>query len=429
MEKHSEIVGGSTAERVYGCSGSVVLNAQVKKEHLNRIAVSTYGEGVSYVSLDSEKRERVKAAYEKETSSPYAKQGTVLHEAIADLVSDKEVLESVVGNTYHGVRITQSMVDEFLAPAYEDFQSYCKKIKDEQNQKLSLCVENSLPFPGIKGAHGTVDIIGSCGTHVFIWDWKFGEGVVVDAKDNKQLMVYAVAGLTDLYGEDFLSTMDVLGFTVDLVIHQPKRGGMKVWSTSVNELAVFYDSLKDQTKKIFDEEYKLGSHCTWCAAKRICPAFSDLVTSAIDFSKDVADFSDSLAEKYAEVDLLKKYIKHIEGTVYAELKNGRSVTGYELDRKKGNTSWQDTDAAVATLKDMGFGVDEIFDTKLKSPTRMKTYLKTFSNGKDMVKRLEEYTYRPYTGFKVVPEDQVKNPLGAGLDQLADTWGKKDSMEK
>ena len=82
--KHSNIVGGSTAERVINCPGSVKLVAKMPPK----------------------------------PSSTFADEGTLLHDCIADLLNLKvDSAKDLIGRQYNEQEITEELVAEKLLPA------------------------------------------------------------------------------------------------------------------------------------------------------------------------------------------------------------------------------------------------------------------------------------------------------------------------
>ena len=76
MANHSKVVGGSTAKRVIGCPGSVALCATMPPK----------------------------------PSSKYADEGTLLHDAIAQVLDKNVKPESLLGMTYQDQELTPSDV-------------------------------------------------------------------------------------------------------------------------------------------------------------------------------------------------------------------------------------------------------------------------------------------------------------------------------
>lgn len=130
---HSKIVGGSTAKRVINCPGSVALCAEMPPQ----------------------------------PSSPYAEEGTLLHDAISDFLN-------VCGGSFS---VSPELIEDKLLPAL--------KLLDEVDPEMQMefQVETPVGFGDLlPGVLGTTDLMGRLGDKAIILDWKFGSGVPVPAE-------------------------------------------------------------------------------------------------------------------------------------------------------------------------------------------------------------------------------------------------------
>ena len=108
----------------------------------------------------------------------------------------------------------------------------------------------------------SVDIL-QIGDTLYISDLKYGAGVPVDAKGNKQLRLYAL-GMWHYLGRPKVEK-------IVLNIDQPRAGGMKFWDITLDELLAFGEEMKAVYAKIVagDVEFK-PSHkaCKWCEVRK-----------------------------------------------------------------------------------------------------------------------------------------------------------------
>ena len=156
VAKHSAIVGGSTAKRVINCPASVSLVAQ------------------------SPLRD----------SSQYADRGTLLHAAITECIDTECTPESLIGMTYEGEVLTDDMVAEKLIPALAALDEI------DPDGTMELATETQVSFGKyLPGVFGSADVLGRIGDRAIVLDWKFGDGVAVEAEENEQGMFYAAAAM------------------------------------------------------------------------------------------------------------------------------------------------------------------------------------------------------------------------------------------
>ena len=117
MANHSKVVGGSTAKRVIGCPGSVALCATMPPK----------------------------------PSSKYADEGTLLHDAIAQVLDKNVKPESLIGMTYQDQVLTQDLIDNKLHIALNLLTEV------DPNFEMEYAVETEVGFGDF-----LPDVFGSC---------------------------------------------------------------------------------------------------------------------------------------------------------------------------------------------------------------------------------------------------------------------------
>ena len=251
--------------------------------------------------------------------------------------------------------------------------------------------EQSIPignFTGEEGATGTADaVIITPDGELQIHDLKYGQGKVVSAENNRQLMLYAL-GAVETYGVAY--DFD----HVRLVIHQPRVfSAPSEWSCGLDTLAIFAKNVEFAADMVRSaptqgpETFLAASEeaCRWCKAKvhQVCPAIDAFVAETVG-----ADFDDldaetviggvealstkELAQKMAACDLIEGWIKAVRGKVESELFAGVPVPGYKIVQgKRGHRKWADATEAEGVLKTMRLKVEEMYDMKVISPTQVE----------------------------------------------------------
>lgn len=274
IPEHSNVVGGSTAERRIECPRSYELEKLVPKT----------------------------------PSSKYAREGTALHALMAFLLENPELdVNSTIPFTHKEpardgeeaweFTIDRSLWSELGAPALDAFDSFIEEIETETGAEFSFFVEKRCEIPSIEGAYGTTDIIWHCGNLSGVWDWKFGRHPV-EAEENAQLMFYALAGLRtlpEIFSKDGKSNKVNPEREVILTIMQPKRGCDAVtWGTSVEELLSFETELKDAIKVAQKEGINApiasGGWCRFAPCKSVCPLYTN---AALTLSKKMSEIKTS----------------------------------------------------------------------------------------------------------------------------------------
>lgn len=222
MSAHSTIVGGSSAERVLACSGSIRL----VREAINK-------------------------------SSSYAKEGTALHEAMEHILHEGLQPVDVQGMTFHGHQMTLPLIDECLRPAVQAFE----KIVGERPFELEVAA----PLVGVDGAFGTSDVVyfdDDDETLLGIVDWKFGSGHAVRAAGNSQMMFY-------LYSQMMRADIEKRAAKLKATIVQPRLGVVDTADYTATELTRFVFALSAAVSG--PEVFRKGDWCHWCPGKPRCP--------------------------------------------------------------------------------------------------------------------------------------------------------------
>jgi hypothetical protein len=191
---HSKIVGGSTAKRVINCPGSVALVATMPQQE----------------------------------GSSYANEGSLLHEAIAIVMDTGCAPEDMVGFEAHGLTLTDELLERKLLPALALLADY------DPQATMEFEVEQTVDFGEfLPGVFGSSDIVGRLDGKAVILDWKFGDGVMVEAEESEQLLFYAAAAMrTPSCAWAFEGVTEV-----ECVIIQPPF--LRTWTTTVERIAEF----------------------------------------------------------------------------------------------------------------------------------------------------------------------------------------------
>jgi hypothetical protein len=294
-------------------------------------------------------------------------------------------------------------------------QVYIDHINDLRSIKGSAVetVESSgdLSWLGLPEVYGTADYTRSYPFQtLYVRDYKHGQGVLVDAEDNPQLMTYAL-----IAGQEMFETYAA----INVGIVQPRgKGGeqVKVWETTPDKVLEWVETvLKPTVKLALSDDAPLNpgeKQCQWCRAKDICPA---LATKALQVAQeDFKDFAqikpdemvesvpiEKVAQVYSQIGLLKSFIKAVEGRVFSELSSGNTVPGYKLVSGRRSRSWSDEKAAEDCLR--GKGIDP-YEYSLLSPNKAEKALgKQKGEIKDLIKVSEGNPV-------IVPEDDKRKSI-------------------
>lgn len=329
MASHSNIVGGSTAKRVIACPGSVALVQKMPPK----------------------------------PSSAYADEGSLLHHVIAAALETGKPAADFLGTVYNGVELTEDRLERKLLPALAALDEI------DPDKTMEFDVEKVVGFgDAIPGVFGSADLVGRIGDRGILVDWKFGDGVAVEAEENPQAMFYIAAALHTTATRWAFQDVEA----IDVYIVQPPF--VKKWTTDLARIKRFEADLilAVRASEQPDAPLATGDHCRWCAAKSVCP----LVTGAVARAERTALKTinvDDLAAALDRIELLEGWIKDAKELAQTLLENGTEVPGYKLVAKRATRQWANEAAALTALTEAGCSADEL--TELKSPAQVEKVLK------------------------------------------------------
>jgi hypothetical protein len=344
-------VGGSSAERVMNCTASVELCAK-------------------YPNVETE----------------FAAEGTACHEAVDLILMGKTRNDrDVIGVTFNGIVMTDELFEEAIVPALQQFDAIDKELGG-----IDFYNEQRVTFPGIPlpvydaagnvvatedgSAFGTADIIGKSRDRTICWDWKFGRGKAVYAEANPQLMYYAYAAAhTDPTSRFFERDRPI-----ELFICQPRVNDGEPftrWMTNMTQLDVFALELRKAVEVAYssEAEYKLGSWCQFCVAKRGCPLYTNKVQEVGRLSREQLEAELEKWLPYA--DTMIAWGKDVKDAAHKLLEEGGVVPGWKLVHGRMNRSWKDEDKTLKYLAKVGLPAAERFVKKVVSPKQAEDALK------------------------------------------------------
>ena len=325
--QHSNIVGGSTAKRVINCPGSVALVQKMPPK----------------------------------PSSEHADRGTLLHNAISAILEDMNV--DVIGMKYEDQVLTQDLYDEKITTALSLLDQV------DPDKEMLYEVETRVGFGDLlPGVFGSTDLVGRIGSRAIVLDWKFGDGVVVDAEENDQLMFYAAAAMRTEAAAWAFSGAD----EIECIIIQPPM--IRRWTTTKERIAQFERDLVKAVKEaqLPDAKLATGEHCRWCAAKPVCPKMTGAVDRALQTQLKEIDV-DTLGRYLKNAELLEDWIKDLRGLALQLLEKDMPVPGYKLVQKRGTRQWVDECKAIVALSVAGVGPYK--EPEVISPAQAEKLLK------------------------------------------------------
>lgn len=274
-----------------------------------------------------------------------------------------------------------------------------------------LLIEQRMPLASITGepdAYGTADAVVLCDDELCIVDLKFGMGESVDARDNPQLQIYALAAL-----EMFSPLGDFS--TVRMVIHQPRLRSVSEWSISVAELREFGVKARaaaDAARQPHADLVPSKKGCRWCRAKATCPALAQHCTDVFqavkaDSSTPPADLSKALAE----VDLIGDWCNAVRAEAERRLLAGDDVPGFKVvEGRKPGRKWSDETSVEMVMATVGVDPSVAYERSLVSPTTAGKLAKSGAITPEQWGALSAHITQAAGKPTVVPESDKRESL-------------------
>ena len=331
MASHSQIVGGSTAKRVMNCPGSVALCAQMPPQ----------------------------------PSSKYADEGTLLHNIIAEVLEHDKKPTDFLGTTYESITFTKALLEDKLYPALDLLNQV------DPDCQMDIAVETRVGFGDfLSDVFGSTDLLGRIGKRAIVLDWKFGDGVAVEAEENPQLMFYAAAAMRTPEVQWVFEDCD----EIECIIVQPPE--IKRWTTTPERIKKFEQELKMAVKlsQAKDAPLKVGDHCRWCSAKPTCPLMTGAVDRALALAVKDIDVN-QISDYLNKADMLEQWVTDLRALTHTMLDAGAVVPGWKLVAKRATRQWVDEDQALVAMMNEGIPEEELMVSKVISPAQAEKVLK------------------------------------------------------
>jgi len=334
MAAHSDIVGGSTAKRVIACPGSVKLCQTMPPK----------------------------------PSSRYADEGTLCHNIMNAVLTDDRKPEDFLGDMLGDITVTEELLETKVRPALRALDEI------DPLRDMTYECETVVGFgDALPNVFGSADLLGRMGDRAIVLDWKFGDGVDVEAEENPQAMFCAAAAMRTPGAKWVFD-----GATeVECIIVQPTaRTPIKRWLTTPDRIRAFERQLFAAVAEALgpDPSMATGDHCRWCAAKPVCPLLNGAADRALAAQINALDAA-GIGEMLTKADLLDQWITDLRALAFQMMEKGVAVPGYKLVPKRATRQWVDPEQAQAALEGIGLDQTELMETKLLSPAQMEKVLK------------------------------------------------------
>lgn len=328
---------------------------------------------------------------EHDTETFYAREGTAAHELAEKCLTHKTDPAMYVGQKINRILVTTEMASA-VGIFVDRVNTLSESIGSDPHIELRVSLEE-LDLP--RAPDGTdVDMFGTTdaaqwdelrGRHLHVLDYKHGQGIVVEAEGNPQLLYYALGTVLKLKVKPRKITMWII---------QPRaphpQGIVREWTIEWEELVQFKNDLMEAAYRTqeLDAPLRAGSWCRFCPASAICPEQHANAVAVVGdaFAADMEEHPPELPEPETlddeTVNLVLLEAPRIEDWFkacrdYASKRAARAtpIPGWKLVAKKSPRRWVDEGSAGDHLKELGIDEDALYTKKLLSPRQAEIALR------------------------------------------------------
>ena len=304
---------------------------------------------------------RLSSKYEEETSS-YALEGSSAHE----LAEYK--LKRLLGINVKDHTENLNYYNDTMEDLIDGYASYVMEITSKYNSPTVYIEERLDLSKYVKESFGTADCIVVGDNELHIIDLKYGQGVLVDSKENTQLMLYGLGALTLFDGIYDINN-------IVLHIYQPRRNNISTYEMGVNELYKWGEHVKQIAELAYkgEGEYKCGPWCTFCKAKNRCRkrAEDNLRLAQEEFILPPELSDDEIEEILPRIDEMEQWVKDIKAYALERAMKGHRWKGLKLVEGRVNRRYRNEEEVISRVRELGFNP---FEERLIGITSMTKLL-------------------------------------------------------
>lgn len=283
-------------------------------------------------------------------SSSFAEQGTDAH----SLCEYK--LHVALGEAAKDPTENLSFFDEEMAECSDMYVQFVMeqlaKAKEACRDPVVL-VEQRLDFSKwVPQGFGTGDcVIASDGT-LFVIDFKYGLGVLVEAERNPQMMCYALGALLLFDG-----IYDIK--KISMTIFQPRREHVSTYEMKKADLLSWADKVLAPTAALAmkgEGEFKAGSHCQFCKARANCRkrAEYNLELARYDFAMPTELTDTEVEAVLSKADDLASWAADVKEYALQKAVSGKTWKGWKVVEGRSVRKYANETAVAETVKEAGY---------------------------------------------------------------------------
>ena len=309
---------------------------------------------------------RLCEAYE-DRGSDYAAEGTDAHSLC------EFRLKQALGIPADDPTENLSWYNEEMEDCAAGYAAYVSELLETAKQTCAdpvVMIEQRVDFSRwVKEGFGTADCIVIADGVLNICDYKNGQGCLVLAERNPQMMLYALGAL-----EIFDGIYDI--DTVRMTIYQPRKSNISVYEMDKADLYEWANSELTQKAQLAYEgqgSFSCGEWCRFCKAKAECRerAEANLALARYEFQTPALLADEEIADILGKVDALTAWASDVKEYALQQAISGTAFPGWKLVEGRSNRRYTSEAAVAAAVEGAGF---DPYEKKLLGITAMQKLL-------------------------------------------------------
>ena len=298
------------------------------------------------------------------TESDAAREGTAAH-----ALCEHKLKRALKRRSKRPVSDYDSDEMEECSDAYVDFVMEQYEAAKQVCPDPIVLIEQHLDFSCyVPEGFGTGDCIIISDDRLHIVDFKYGMGILVEAENNPQMMLYALGAL-----EIYDALYDIR--EVSMTIFQPRRENVSTWTMPVEDLKRWAeDTLKPKALMAYngEGEYAPGEWCTFCRAAVRCRARAEekMKLAQKDFAKPPLLTDAEIEEILTVLPDLTKWANEVNAyATDAAINHGKEWSGFKVVEGRSVRRYRDEKLAAEAAEEAGY--TDIYRKSLITLTEMQ----------------------------------------------------------
>ncbi|WP_040758468.1 DUF2800 domain-containing protein [Sporosarcina newyorkensis] len=301
----------------------------------------------------------------KDTTSSYAAEGTDAH----TLCEYK--LQTLLGIKAKDPRADLTYYDQEMETCAEGYASFVLELLEDAKKTCSdplILIEQRLDYSKYaEGGFGTGDCVLVSDDTLHVIDFKYGS-VLVESKNNSQMMLYALGAL-----ELFDGIYDIE--TISMTIYQPRRENISTFTLPKEELLDWAITILQPKAALAlqgEGEFNSGEWCRFCKVAPTCRARAEanLKIAQYEFKKPPLLTDEEIADILKNIAELTKWANEITSyATSAAINQGKVWPGFKVVEGRSIRKYTNEDDVEKAAMDAGF--KDIYKKSLLTITNME----------------------------------------------------------